>query len=156
DEVGARVHITNINVPEEIVDLESKIEDVKLEKIAVVKSQKYEEAAKLRDKEKNLINQLEDAKQRWEEETVKNRFVVTEDNVAEVVAMMTGIPVNRIGQSESKKLLSMEADLKKHVIGQDKAIEKLSKAIQRTRAGLKAPNKPIGSFVFLGPTGVGK
>ncbi len=156
DEVGARVHITNINVPEEIVDLEAQIEAIKLEKIAVVKSQKYEEAARLRDKEKTLINSLDAAKLKWEEETVNNRFVVTEENVAEVVAMMTGIPVNRIGQSEGKKLLGMEADLKKRVIGQDKAIEKLSKAIQRTRAGLKDPNKPIGSFIFLGPTGVGK
>ncbi len=156
DEVGARVHITNINVPEEIVDLEAQIEAIKLEKIAVVKSQKYEEAARLRDKEKNLINMLDAAKLKWEEETVSNRFVVTEENVAEVVAMMTGIPVKRIGQSEGKKLLTMESDLKQRVIGQDKAIEKLSKAIQRTRAGLKDPNKPIGSFIFLGPTGVGK
>jgi len=156
DEVGARVHITNINVPEEIVQLEAQIEAIKLEKIAVVKSQKYEEAARLRDKEKNLINMLDVAKLKWEEETGNNRFVVTEENVAEVVAMMTGIPVKRIGQSEGKKLLTMESDLKKRVIGQDKAIEKLSKAIQRTRAGLKDPNKPIGSFIFLGPTGVGK
>lgn len=156
DEVGARVHITNINVPKDILDLEAQIEAIKQEKIAVVKSQKYEEAAKLRDKEKNLINQLDTAKIEWEKETGNNRFTVTEDNVAEVIAMMTGIPVKRIGQSEGKKLLTMEADLKKRVIGQDKAIEKLSKAIQRTRAGLKDPNKPIGSFIFLGPTGVGK
>jgi len=156
DEVGARVHITNINVPEEIVDLEAQIEAIKLEKISVVKSQNYEEAARLRDKEKNLIKMLDAAKLKWEEETGNNRFVVNEGNVAEVVAMMTGIPVKRIGQSEGKKLLTMEADIKKRVIGQDKAIGKLSKAIQRTRAGLKDPNKPIGSFIFLGPTGVGK
>jgi ATP-dependent Clp protease ATP-binding subunit ClpC len=156
DEVGARVHMSNINVPDEIVQLEAQIEAIKHEKIAVVKSQNYEEAAKLRDKEKNLIKELELAKQKWEEETSNNRFVVTEDQVAEVIAMMTGIPVKRIGQSEGKKLLNMEADLKQRVIGQDKAIEKLSKAIQRTRAGLKDPNKPIGSFIFLGPTGVGK
>jgi len=156
DEVGARVHITNINVPEEIVDLEAQIEAIKLEKISVVKSQNYEEAARLRDKEKNLIKMLDAAKLKWEEETGNNRFVVNEENVAEVVAMMTGIPVKRIGQSEGKKLLTMEADIKKRVIGQDKAIGKLSKAIQRTRAGLKDPNKPIGSFIFLGPTGVGK
>jgi ATP-dependent Clp protease ATP-binding subunit ClpC len=156
DEVGARVHITNINVPQEILDLEAQIEAIKLEKISVVKSQKYEEAAKLRDREKNLINQLDEAKATWEKETGDNRFTVTEENVAEVIAMMTGIPVKRIGQSEGKKLLTMEADLKKRVIGQDKAIEKLSRAIQRTRAGLKDPNKPIGSFIFLGPTGVGK
>ena len=156
DEVGARVHITNINVPKDILDLETQIELIKQEKITVVKSQKYEEAAKLRDKEKNLINQLDAAKIEWEKETGSNRFTVTEDNVAEVIAMMTGIPVKRIGQSEGKKLLTMESDIKKRVIGQDKAIEKLSKAIQRTRAGLKDPNKPIGSFIFLGPTGVGK
>ncbi|MDP2175843.1 MAG: ATP-dependent Clp protease ATP-binding subunit [Bacteroidota bacterium] len=156
DEVGARVHITNINVPQVILDLEAQIEAIKLEKISVVKSQKYEEAAKLRDREKNLINQLDEAKAAWEKETGDNRFTVTEENVAEVIAMMTGIPVKRIGQSEGKKLLTMEADLKKRVIGQDKAIEKLSRAIQRTRAGLKDPNKPIGSFIFLGPTGVGK
>jgi ATP-dependent Clp protease ATP-binding subunit ClpC len=156
DEVGARVHITNINVPDEIVDFEAQIEAIKQEKISVVKSQKYEEAARLRDKEKNLINLLDAAKIKWEEETGNNRFVVTEENVAEVVAMMTGIPVKRIGQSEGKKLLTMEDDLKKRVIGQDKAIAKLAKAIQRTRAGLKDPNKPIGSFIFLGPTGVGK
>jgi ATP-dependent Clp protease ATP-binding subunit ClpC len=156
DEVGARVHITNINVPKDILDLEAQIESIKQEKISVVKSQKYEEAAKLRDKEKNLINQLDAAKIEWEKETGSNRFTVTEDNVAEVIAMMTGIPVKRIGQSEGKKLLTMESDIKKRVIGQDKAIEKLSKAIQRTRAGLKDPNKPIGSFIFLGPTGVGK
>ena len=156
DEVGARVHITNINVPQEIVDLEAQIEAIKSEKIAVVKSQKYEEAAKLRDNEKNLINQLDAAKLKWEEETGNNRFTVTEENVAEVIAMMTGIPVKRIGQSEGKKLLTMEDDLKKRVIGQEKAIAKLSRAIQRTRAGLKDPNKPIGSFIFLGPTGVGK
>ena len=156
DEVGARVHITNINVPKDILDLEAQIESIKQEKISVVKSQKYEEAAKLRDKEKNLINQLDAAKIEWEKETGSNRFTVTEDNVAEVIAMMTGVPVKRIGQSEGKKLLTMESDIKKRVIGQDKAIEKLSKAIQRTRAGLKDPNKPIGSFIFLGPTGVGK
>jgi ATP-dependent Clp protease ATP-binding subunit ClpC len=156
DEVGARVHITNINVPKDILELEAQIESIKQEKISVVKSQKYEEAAKLRDKEKNLINQLDAAKIEWEKETGSNRFTVTEDNVAEVIAMMTGIPVKRIGQSEGKKLLTMESDIKKRVIGQDKAIEKLSKAIQRTRAGLKDPNKPIGSFIFLGPTGVGK
>ena len=156
DEVGARVHITNINVPQEIVEFEEQIEAIKVEKIAVVKSQKYEEAAKLRDREKNLINQLDAAKLKWEEETGNNRFTVTEENVAEVIAMMTGIPVKRIGQSESKKLLTMEDDLKKRVIGQDKAIAKLSRAIQRTRAGLKDPNKPIGSFIFLGSTGVGK
>jgi ATP-dependent Clp protease ATP-binding subunit ClpC len=156
DEAGARVHINNIHVPQDIVVLEEAIEDVKKEKNRVVKSQKYEEAAQLRDKEKKLINQLEEAKNKWESETRTKRFEVNEDNVAEVVAMMTGIPTNRVAQNESSKLLGMGEELKKRVIGQESAIEKLVKAIQRTRVGLKDPRKPIGSFVFLGPTGVGK
>ena len=156
DEAGARVHINNIHVPEEIVDLEEGIEDVKKEKNKVVKSQKYEEAAQLRDKEKKLINKLEEAKTKWENETRTKRFEVNEENVAEVVAMMTGIPTNRVAQNESSKLLGMADELKKRVVGQDNAIDKLIKAIQRTRVGLKDPRKPIGSFVFLGPTGVGK
>jgi ATP-dependent Clp protease ATP-binding subunit ClpC len=156
DEAGARVHISNIHVPSEILELESKIEDVKLEKIKVVKSQNYEEAARLRDSEKNLLRDLEEAKQRWEEESKSHKYVVSEEDVAEVIAMMTGIPVKRIAQGEGKKLLNMENDLKGRVIGQESAVIKLSKAIQRTRAGLKDPNKPIGSFIFLGPTGVGK
>lgn len=156
DEAGARVHINNIYVPDEIVGLEEQIEDVKKEKNQVVKSQKYEEAAQLRDKEKKLIEQLEIAKAKWEEETKTKRYTVNEDNVAEVIAMMTGIPAKRIAQNESIKLLGMEAELDNRVIGQQEAIKKLSKAIQRTRVGLKDPKKPIGSFVFLGPTGVGK
>jgi ATP-dependent Clp protease ATP-binding subunit ClpC len=156
DEVGARVHLSNIHVPKEIVDLEAKIEDIKEEKNKVVKSQRYEEAAKLRDKEKTLIEQLEIAKVRWEEETKSHRIEVTEDDVAEVVAMISGVPTKRIAQSEGNRLLHMADDIQKQVIGQDAAVVKLSKAIQRTRAGLKDPNKPIGSFVFLGPTGVGK
>jgi len=156
DEVGARVHISNITVPEDILILEEQIEDVKKQKNFVVKSQKYEEAAQLRDKEKKLIDQLERAKQLWEEETKKRRYTVTSDNVAEVVAMMTGIPVNRVAQKEGMKLLGMGDQLRSRVIGQDSAIEKLTKAIQRTRVGLKDPKKPIGSFIFLGPTGVGK
>jgi ATP-dependent Clp protease ATP-binding subunit ClpC len=156
DEAGARVHISNIHVPSEILELESKIEDVKLEKIKVVKSQNYEEAARLRDSEKNLLRDLDEAKQRWEEESKTHKYVVSEEDVAEVIAMMTGIPVKRIAQGEGKKLLNMESDLKGRVIGQENAVIKLSKAIQRTRAGLKDPNKPIGSFIFLGPTGVGK
>ena len=156
DEVGARVHISNITVPEDILILEDQIEDVKKQKNFVVKSQKYEEAAQLRDKEKKLIDQLERAKQLWEEETKKRRYTVTSDNVAEVVAMMTGIPVNRVAQKEGMKLLGMGDQLRSRVIGQDSAIEKLTKAIQRTRVGLKDPKKPIGSFIFLGPTGVGK
>lgn len=156
DEAGARVHLSNIHVPKEIVDLEKKIEEIKEEKNLVVKSQKYEEAAKLRDKEKNLLEQLEISKQKWEEETKNQRYEVSEEDVAEVIAMMTGVPTRRIAQSEGNKLLHMADDLKASVIGQDAAVEKLTKAIQRTRAGLKDPNRPIGSFIFLGPTGVGK
>ncbi|OWP63369.1 Clp protease ClpC [Hymenobacter amundsenii] len=156
DEAGARVHINNIVVPEDILKLEEQIENIKGEKNRVVKSQKYEEAAKLRDTEKKLIDQLESAKKDWEEETKKKRYTVKEENVAEVIAMMTGIPVSRVAQKESSKLLNMGEELKGKVIGQDKAIQQLVKAIQRTRVGLKDPKKPIGSFVFLGPTGVGK
>ncbi|MFY0627045.1 MAG: ATP-dependent Clp protease ATP-binding subunit [Reichenbachiella sp.] len=156
DEAGSRVHINNIYVPDEIVSLEESIEEIKVEKNQVVKSQKYEEAAQLRDKEKKLIEQLELAKAKWEEETKSQRYAVNEENVAEVVAMMTGVPTKRVAQNESSKLLGMKEDLQKSVIGQNQVIEKLSKAIQRTRVGLKDPKKPIGSFVFLGPTGVGK
>jgi len=156
DEVGARVHISNINVPADIVALENQIELVKKEKNQVVKSQKYEEAAQLRDREKKLIDQLEKAKQIWDEESKKQKFTVTEEHVAEVVAQMTGIPVNRVAAKEGEKLLKMEEELTKHVIGQADAVKKLVKAIQRTRVGLKDPEKPIGSFIFLGPTGVGK
>ncbi|RDC62393.1 ATP-dependent Clp protease ATP-binding subunit [Adhaeribacter pallidiroseus] len=156
DEAGARVHINNIVVPEDILKLEEQIENIKTEKNRVVKSQKYEEAAQLRDKEKKLIDQLDAAKKSWEEETKKKRYTVKEENVAEVIAMMTGIPVKRIAQKEGVKLLNMGEELRGKVIGQDKAIAQLVKAIQRTRVGLKDPKKPIGSFVFLGPTGVGK
>lgn len=156
DEAGARVHINNIHVPEDILKLEAEVEDIKTEKNRVVKSQKYEEAAQLRDKEKKLLEQLESAKNRWEEESKSKRFTVEEDNVAEVIAMMTGIPAKRIAQKEGAKLLNMGNDLSSKVIGQDEAIKKLTKAIQRTRVGLKDPKKPIGSFIFLGPTGVGK
>lgn len=156
DEAGARVHLSNIHVPANILELEKQIEEIKVEKNRVVKSQKYEEAAKLRDREKHLLEQLETEKARWEEETKTQRFNVTEDNVAEVIAMMTGVPVKRIAQSEGQRLLNMGTELSGKVIGQEEAIKKLTKAIQRTRAGLKNPNKPIGSFVFLGPTGVGK
>ncbi len=156
DEAGARVHISNIHVPPNILELEKAIEEIKVEKNRVVKSQKYEEAAKLRDKEKHLLEQLETEKVKWEDETKQQRYKVTENDIAEVIAMMTGVPVKRIGQSEGIKLLTMPEDLQGKVIGQENAIAKLAKAIQRTRAGLKNPNKPIGSFVFLGPTGVGK
>jgi ATP-dependent Clp protease ATP-binding subunit ClpC len=156
DEAGSRVHITNIHVPQNVLDIEKKIEDIKEEKSRVVRSQKYEEAAKLRDVEKNLQSQLEVAKKAWEEETKNNRVTVTEDNVAEVVSMMSGIPVQRVNQNETNKLLGMGEEMKGKVIGQDQAVAKVVKAIQRNRAGLKDPNKPIGSFIFLGPTGVGK
>ena len=156
DEAGSRVHITNIHVPDDVVELEKKMEDIKELKNQVVRSQKYEEAAKLRDTEKQLQAQLEAAKKVWEEETKLNRVIVTEDNVAEVVSMMSGVPVQRISQNEGEKLVKMVEQLKGKVIGQDEALKKVVKAIQRNRAGLKDPNKPIGSFIFLGPTGVGK
>jgi ATP-dependent Clp protease ATP-binding subunit ClpC len=156
DESGSRVHLTNIHVPQNILDIESKIEQIKVEKNRVVRSQKYEEAAKLRDTEKHLLEELEQAKGVWEAETKSKRYTVTEDNVAEVVAMMTGIPVQKVGQGDSQKLLHMGESIQNKIIGQDDAVKKLTKAIQRTRAGLKDPKKPIGSFIFLGPTGVGK
>lgn len=156
DEAGARVHINNIHVPEDIVKLEEAVEDIKKEKNRVVKSQKYEEAAQLRDKEKKLLEQLEIAKTKWEEKTRTEKYTVDEGNVADVIAMMTGIPTKRIAQKESNKLLTMGEELAGKVVGQDEAIKKLTRAIQRTRVGLKDPKKPIGSFVFLGPTGVGK
>jgi ATP-dependent Clp protease ATP-binding subunit ClpC len=156
DEAGARVHITNIHVPQSILDLEQQLEDIKDEKSKVVKSQQYEEAAKLRDKEKQIHEALDKGKKEWEEETRKQRFTVTEEDIAEVVSMMTGVPTKRIAQGEGHKLLNMSEELKDSVVGQTDAIAKLTKAIQRTRAGLKDPNRPIGSFIFLGPTGVGK
>ncbi|MDB9806030.1 ATP-dependent Clp protease ATP-binding subunit [Crocinitomicaceae bacterium] len=156
DEVGSRVHITNINVPKEIIDIEGKIEALKDQKNEVIKSQQYEKAAELRDNERQLQEQLDVAKEKWEEESKTKRITVTEDNVAEVVSMMCGIPVTRISQKESGKLANMGEDIKNKVIGQDEAVAKVVNAIQRNRAGLKDPNKPIGSFFFLGPTGVGK
>lgn len=156
DEVGARVHLKNINVPDNILDLEKKIEDIKLEKNKVVKSQRFEEAAALRDKEKRLGEELEKAKIEWEEEAKSKRYPIHEEHIAEVISMMTGIPVMRMVEAESKKLRRMGDDLKGAVIGQDEAIQKVVKAIQRNRVGLKDPRKPIGSFIFLGPTGVGK
>ncbi len=156
DEAGSRVHITNIDVPKQILELEKKLEEVKETKNTVVKKQKYEEAAKLRDDEKRLEKDLALAQEKWEEETKQHREIVTEDNVADVVSMMTGIPVNRIAQTESNKLAQLPELIKGKVIGQDEAVAKVVKAIQRNRAGLKDPNKPIGSFIFLGQTGVGK
>ncbi len=156
DEVGARVHLKNINVPQDIVELEKKIEDVKNEKNKVVKSQRFEEAASLRDTEKRLGEELEKAKGQWEEESKHKRYPITEENIAEVVSMMTGIPVKRMVQAETEKLRRMAEDMKDMVVGQDDAIQKVVKAIQRNRVGLKDPKKPIGTFIFLGPTGVGK
>ncbi len=156
DEAGSRVHITNIEVPKQILELEKKLEEVKETKNTVVKKQKYEEAAKLRDDEKQLEKDLAIAQEKWEEETKQHREIVTDDNVADVVSMMTGIPVNRIAQTESNKLAKLPELIKGKVIGQDDAVAKVVKAIQRNRAGLKDPNKPIGSFIFLGQTGVGK
>lgn len=156
DEAGSRVHITSINVPKEIIELEDKLDKIKEEKVKVVKRQRYEEAARLRDDEKKLEADLERVQKEWEEEVKKNKEIVDEDSVAEVVAMMTGIPMKRIAQDEGNKLSHMAEDLQKNIIGQDEAVLKIVKAIQRNRAGLKDPNKPIGSFIFLGSTGVGK
>jgi len=156
DEVGARVHLKNINVPQNILDLEKQIEDIKQEKNKVVKSQRFEEAAALRDTEKKLGEDLERAKAVWEEEVKHKRYPIDEEAIAEVVSMMTGIPVKRMVQAESEKLRRMGEDLKGAVVGQDEAISKVTKAIQRNRVGLKDPKKPIGTFIFLGPTGVGK
>ena len=156
DEAGSRVHITNIQVPQQIIDLENKLEEVKETKNKVVKKQKYEEAAKLRDDEKRIEKELAITQEKWEEETKQNREIVSEDNVADVISMMTGIPVNRIAQTESNKLVELPELIKGKVIGQDEAVAKVVKAIQRNRVGLKDPNKPIGSFIFLGQTGVGK
>ena len=156
DEAGSRVHITNINVPDKILEIEAKLEEVRELKNVVVKKQKYEEAARLRDDEKNLEKNLEIAQEAWEKESKLHREVVDEENVAEVIAMITGIPVNRIAQAESSKLAALPDRIKDKVIGQNEAVSKVVKAIQRNRAGLKDPNKPIGSFIFLGQTGVGK
>jgi ATP-dependent Clp protease ATP-binding subunit ClpC len=156
DEVGARVHLKNINVPQNILDLEKKIEDIKVEKNRVVKSQKFEEAAALRDTEKRLGEELEKAKAQWEEESKHKRYPIGEEEIAEVISMMTGIPVKRMVEAETQKLRKMADEMRGMVVGQDEAIGKVVKAIQRNRVGLKDPKKPIGTFIFLGPTGVGK
>ncbi|MCD4833281.1 MAG: ATP-dependent Clp protease ATP-binding subunit [Bacteroidales bacterium] len=156
DESGSRVHISNISVPAKVIELEKQIETVRSEKILAVKNQNFELAANFRDNEKKLMEALDREKENWEKDLVKNRETVSEEEVAEVVAMMTGVPVQRIAQAEGTRLLKMGDELKKNVIGQDEAIVKIVKSIQRNRAGLKDPNKPIGSFIFLGPTGVGK
>ena len=156
DEAGARVHLANITVPKHIIQLEEEIETTGLEKNSMVKKQRFEEAARLRDKEKRLIEDLEVAQREWEKESESIVFDVVDDDVASVIAMMSGVPVNKISENEGQKLLKMKEQLGSKVIGQDEAIVKLTKAIQRTRAGLKDPSRPIGSFIFLGPTGVGK
>ncbi|NQT76279.1 MAG: ATP-dependent Clp protease ATP-binding subunit [Bacteroidetes bacterium] len=156
DEAGSRVHITNIHVPAEIIDIENRIDELKGKKTEAINSQKFEEAAEFRDLERNLNNDLDKAKKQWEEESKIHREIVSEENVAEVIAMMTGIPVQRIATNESERLINMEKDMASSVIGQEEAILKVVKAIRRNRAGLKDPNKPIGTFIFLGPTGVGK
>ncbi len=156
DEAGSRVHITNIRVPENIIKVEEDIDRVRDEKTKAIKSQKYEQAAQFRDQERELMNRLEVEKRKWEEESQMHREVVTEQNVSEVVSMITGVPVQRIALNESERLINMEKDLEKSVVGQYDAIRKIVKSIRRNRAGLKDPAKPIGSFIFLGPTGVGK
>jgi ATP-dependent Clp protease ATP-binding subunit ClpC len=156
DEAGARVHLANIVVPQEILHLEEEIEKIKQSKNQVVKNQNFEEAARLRDLEKKLLSDLEIAKREWELKAQDTVYQVSDESVSDVVAMMTGIPVNKIAESESEKLLKMDTVLRTQIIGQDEALTQLTKAIRRTRAGLKDPRRPIGSFIFLGPTGVGK
>ncbi|MCT6869244.1 MAG: ATP-dependent Clp protease ATP-binding subunit [Apibacter sp.] len=156
DEAGSRVHIKNIKVPKEIVNYEKELEKIRAEKTKVIKSQKYEEAAKLRDTEKEIENKLANAQREWEKSSREHREIVTEDNVAEVVSMMSGVPVQRVAEGELKKLAQMKDLMKGKIIGQDEAVNKVVKAIQRNRAGLKDPNRPIGTFIFLGATGVGK
>lgn len=156
DEAGSRVHIANIHVPQVIEELERSVEEIKNKKKEAVKQQNFEVAAAFRDKERQLLAQLEQEKDNWQKELKENRVVVDEESVAEVVAMMTGVPVKRIAKTEGMKLLQMREELADSVVGQQEAIEKIVKAIHRNRAGLKDPNRPIGSFIFLGPTGVGK
>ena len=156
DEVGARTHLKNIHVPKYIEELEKQIEEIREKKNQAVKNQQYEKAADLRDHESKLFKKLEQGKKEWDEESKSKKYPVVEEDIAEIVAMMTGIPVKRVAQTESNKLVGMVDDLKKEIIGQDEAIVKVTKAIQRNRVGLKDPKKPIGSFIFLGPTGVGK
>lgn len=156
DEVGARVHLKNIHVPKHIEDIEKQIEEVKEQKNLAVKNQQYEKAADLRDDESKLVRSLDEEKIKWEEESKSKRYPVDEEDIAEVVSMMTGIPLKKVAQNENNKLVTMHQDLKGQIIGQDAALAKVIKAIQRNRIGLKDPKKPIGTFIFLGPTGVGK
>jgi ATP-dependent Clp protease ATP-binding subunit ClpC len=156
DEAGSRVHITNIEVPQNITNIEKQLSDITTKKKVAIKKQKFEIAAKLRDSEKKIQSQLEHAQDIWEKELKANKETVSEENVADVVSIMTGIPVNRVASQERKKLSSMTDNIKRKIIGQNEAVEKVVKAIRRNRVGLKDPSKPIGSFIFLGPTGVGK
>ncbi|MDG1426454.1 MAG: ATP-dependent Clp protease ATP-binding subunit [Flavobacteriales bacterium] len=156
DEAGSRVHITNIKVPDHISKIELKLKNTTTAKKESIKKQKFEEAAELRDKEKKLSAQLEHSQNIWEKELKQNKETVDEENVADVISIMTGIPVNRVASKERKKLSLMSEEIKKKIIGQNDAVEKVVKAIRRNRVGLKDPSKPIGSFIFLGPTGVGK
>lgn len=156
DEAGSRVHLRNINIPTHITDMEEKADRIRLEKESAVREQMFEKAADLRDRERKIRQQIKEESDRWEKKTASETIPVTEEDIADVVAMMTGIPVNRIAESENRKLLDMEAELKKRIIGQDEAIHLVSSAIRRARAGIKDPRRPIGSFLFMGPTGVGK
>lgn len=156
DEVGSRVHLQHAEVPQEITDAEKELEDVKTKKQQAVSNQNFELAAGYRDKQTELEQKLEQMRQRWQQGDAETRQEVTEKEVADVVSMMTGVPVQRMAQAEGERLKGMAGVLKENVIGQDQAIEKMVKAIQRNRVGLKAPNHPIGAFMFLGPTGVGK
>ena len=156
DEAGSRVHISNMNVPSKITEYEQRLEEIREQKKVAIAEQKFEDAGELRSEELIILEKLEVEKKEWEENSNSNRQVVTKENVAEVIAMMTGVPVQRIAHNESDKLMNMESEIQGSVIGQDNAVKKIVRAIRRNRAGLKDPNKPIGSFIFLGPTGVGK
>ena len=156
DEAGSRAHLHNVSVPQEILEMEKEIDEVRTRKEDVVAAQKFEKAAKYRDTEQKLITKLSKAQQEWQEHEHSKPELISEDNIADVVALVSGIPVNKVAESETNKLLKMEDTLKKNIIGQEQAINSIAKSIQRARAGLKNPNRPIGVFLFLGPTGVGK
>ena len=156
DEAGSRSHMLNMKVPQTILDIEVKIDKIREEKEQVVTEQKFEKAASLRDKEQKLMIKLAEAQKKWNKEEGKNPVLITEDHIADVVSLMTGIPVAKVAQSETQKLLNMEKEIHKYIVGQNEAIQCLSGSIQRARAGLKSPHRPIGVFLFLGPTGVGK
>ena len=156
DESGSRAHMLNMDVPQDLIDLELKIEKLRRQKEEVIVAQKYEDAAAIRDKEQTLLSKLEILQNKWYRDDTKNRFVVTEENVADVVSLVSGIPVNKVAQSESQKLLRMKDELHKSIIGQNEAIDSITRSIQRARTGLKSHKRPIGVFMFLGPTGVGK